>query len=237
MSLSTGTLYIIDDDPQARAALARLLRAAGYQTRSFASAREFLAARAHEENSAGVLILDLAMPGMNGLELQQALSRAGCRRPIIFLSGQGDIPKSVRAMKDGAVNFLTKPVDARELFAAVEEALLIDAAERTASVVRHGVVERIATLTPRERQVLGQLVSGKINKQIAAALGTAEKTVKVHRSRVMRKMHAGSIVELVKLASLAGIQSGMSDGISREIPSGIPKAIAVRSSHAQPRQH
>ena len=227
MSLSTGTLYIVDDDAQTRVALARLLRAAGYQTRSFASAREFLTARAHEETSAGVLILDLAMPGMGGLELQQTLSRAAYRRPIVFLSGQGDIPKSVRAMKEGAVNFLTKPVDARELFAAVEEALVIDAAERTAWVVRHGVVERIATLTPRERQVLGQLVSGKINKQIAAALGTAEKTVKVHRSRVMRKMHAGSIVELVKLASLAGIQSGM--------PHGLPSSL--RSSLAQPSRH
>jgi FixJ family two-component response regulator len=207
MSSPTGTVYIVDDDPQARAALARLLRAAGYLTRSYESAAEFLAA--HVEQAPGCLILDLAMPGMSGLELQQALRKAGCRRPIVFLSGKGDISKTVCAMKGGAVNFLTKPVDAHELFAAVEEALTQDAAERSAWVARHGVAQRIATLTPRERQVLAQLVTGKINKQIAAALGTAEKTVKVHRSRVMRKMHAGSIVELVKLASLAGIQSGM----------------------------
>ncbi|HWG31827.1 MAG TPA: response regulator [Steroidobacteraceae bacterium] len=224
MSLSADTLYIVDDDAQARAALVRLLRAAGYQTRAFGSASEFLEAHAHLERAPGCLLLDLAMPEMSGLELQQALCRAGCRRPIVFLSGRGDISKSVRAMKGGAVNFLTKPVDARELFAAVEEALAIDAAERSAWVVRHGVVERIATLTPRERQVLGQLVSGKINKQIAAALGTAEKTVKVHRSRVMRKMHAGSIVELVKLASLVGIQSGISPLLGASAPTA-PAAV------------
>ena len=229
MSSATGTVYVVDDDPQARAALARLLRSAGYQTRSFASAGEFLAA--HLEQAPGCLILDLAMPGMSGLELQQALLKAGCRRPIVFLSGKGDISQTVCAMKGGAVNFLTKPVDARELFATVEEALTLDAAERIARVARHGVAERIATLTPRERQVLGQLVSGKINKQIAAALGTAEKTVKVHRSRVMRKMHANSIVELVKLATLAGIHSGMPAGI----PSGLPGMVA--SAQMSSRQH
>ncbi len=234
MSSATGTVYIVDDDPQARAGLARLLRAAGYQTRSFGSAGEFLAEQGRIEQTAGVLILDLAMPGMSGLQLQQALGRAGCRRPIVFLSGRGDISQSVSAMKRGAVNFLTKPVDAHELFAAVEEGLLIDAAERTALMARHGVAERIATLTPRERQVLGHLVLGKINKQIAAALGTAEKTVKVHRSRVMRKMHAGSIVELVKLASLAGIHSAATHGI----PAGGPVAsVAVQPSVAQPSSH
>jgi FixJ family two-component response regulator len=222
MSGSTGILYIVDDDAQARAALGRLLRAAGYQTRAFGSATEFLQMHAHLQQAPGCLILDLAMPDMSGLELQQALRRAGCRRPIVFLSGKADIPKSVSAMKRGAVNFLTKPVDAPELFAAVEEALAIDAAERTAWLARHGVVERLATLTPRERQVLGQLVAGKINKQIAAELGTAEKTVKVHRSRVMRKMHAGSIVELVKLASLVD-----------ELPSG-GMACAAPTAAASP---
>ena len=205
MSVSKGTLYIVDDEPQVRGALARLLRSAGYQTHGFGSAGEFLAA--HLEESAGCLILDLAMPGMSGLELQQSLRRAGCPRPIIFLSGKGDIRKSVRAMKSGAVNFLTKPIDVRELLPAVEEALHLDSAERAAWMERHGVSERIATLTPRERQVLSQVVTGKINKQIAADLGTAEKTVKVHRSRVMRKMHAASLVELVELASVVGIRA------------------------------
>ena len=213
MSISPGTLYIVDDDPEVRKALGRLLRTAGYPTRTFGSAGDFLAA--HVENSAGCLILDLAMPGMSGLDLQQSLLTAGCPRPIVFLSGKGDISKSVRAMKRGAVNFLTKPVDVRELLAAVEEALRIDAQARAAWTERHGVTERIATLTPRERQVLSQVVSGKINKQIAADLGTAEKTVKVHRSRVMRKMNAASLVELVKLASLAGFQSAVQAGARR----------------------
>jgi FixJ family two-component response regulator len=203
MKKPAGTLFIVDDDAQVRRSLSRLLRACGYLTRTFASAPDFLAE--HDPAVPGCLILDLAMPGMGGLELQEALATSSYRRPIIFLTGRGDISKSVHAMKSGAVNFLTKPVDIPDLTAAVEEALEIDAAERAAWLERHGAAERFATLTPRERQVLRHVVSGKINKQIAADLGTAEKTIKVHRSRVMRKMHAGSLVELVKLASLAGI--------------------------------
>jgi len=203
MKKPAGTLFIVDDDAQVRRSLSRLLRACGYLTRTFASAPDFLAE--HDPAVPGCLILDLAMPGMGGLELQEALATSSYRRPIIFLTGRGDISKSVHAMKSGAVNFLTKPVDIPDLTAAVEEALEIDAAERAAWLERHGAAERFATLTPRELQVLRHVVSGKINKQIAADLGTAEKTIKVHRSRVMRKMHAGSLVELVKLASLAGI--------------------------------
>jgi FixJ family two-component response regulator len=203
MKKPAGTLFIVDDDAQVRRSLSRLLRGCGYLTRTFASAPDFLAE--HDPAVPGCLILDLAMPGMGGLELQEALATSSYRRPIIFLTGRGDISKSVHAMKSGAVNFLTKPVDIPDLTAAVEEALEIDAAERAAWLERHGAAERFATLTPRERQVLRHVVSGKINKQIAADLGTAEKTIKVHRSRVMRKMHAGSLVELVKLASLAGI--------------------------------
>jgi FixJ family two-component response regulator len=200
----SGTLFIVDDEAEMRRSLTRLLRSAGYTTRAYATATDFLSA--HDPAAPGCLILDMALPGMNGLELQQTLTSTGCRRPIIFLSGRSDIPKSVRAMKSGAVNFLTKPVEMHDLIEAVDEALTIDEAERAASSERHGVTERLATLTPRERQVLGHVVSGRINKQIAADLGTAEKTIKVHRSRVMRKMHAGSLVELVKLASLVGIQ-------------------------------
>lgn len=199
-------LYIVDDDPEVRRALARLLRAAGYTTRSFSSASEFLIS-GEARLSAGCIILDLAMPGLNGLELQQCLSTYGCHRPIIFLTGNGDISKSVRAMKAGAVNFLTKPVDDNELLAAVEEGLRVDAAERAAWSTRHSVSERLNTLTRRERQVFEQVVMGRLNKQIAAELGIVEKTIKVHRARVMRKMHAGSIVELVHLASLVGVDS------------------------------
>jgi FixJ family two-component response regulator len=197
-------LYIVDDEPEVRRALARLLRAAGYTTRSFGSASEFLVS-GEARLSAGCIILDLAMPGLNGLELQACLAAYGCHRPIIFLTGNGDISKTVRAMKAGAVNFLTKPVDDRELLAAVEEALRVDAADRAAWSTRHSVSERLSTLTRRERQVFEQVVAGRLNKQIAAELGIVEKTIKVHRARVMRKMHAGSIVELVHLASVVGV--------------------------------
>jgi FixJ family two-component response regulator len=199
-------LYIVDDDPEVRRALARLLRSAGYATRSFGSASEFLVS-GEARFSAGCIILDLAMPGLNGLELQVYLSSSGFHRPIIFLSGNGDISKSVRAMKAGAVNFLTKPVDERELLQAVEEALRVDAAGRAVWSTRHCVSERLATLTRRERQVFEYVVAGRLNKQIAADLGIVEKTIKVHRGRMMHKMNASSIVELVHLASLVGVDS------------------------------
>lgn len=206
MNAIPTVLYIVDDDPEVRRALARLLRAAGYTTRSFGSASEFLAS-GEARLSAGCIILDLAMPGLNGLELQECLTEYGCHRPIIFLTGNGDISKTVRAMKAGAVNFLTKPVDDRELLAAVEEALRVDAAGRAAWSTRHSVSERLSTLTRRERQVFEQVVAGRLNKQIAAELGIVEKTIKVHRARVMRKMNAGSIVELVHLASVVGVDT------------------------------
>jgi FixJ family two-component response regulator len=209
-------VYIVDDDPEVRRALARLLRAAGYTTRSFGSASEFLVS-GEARLCAGCIILDLAMPGLNGLELQQCLTESGCHRPIIFLTGNGDISKTVRAMKAGAVNFLTKPVDDRELLAAVEEALRLDAAGRAAWSTRHLVSERLNTLTRRERQVFEQVVAGRLNKQIAAELGIVEKTIKVHRARVMRKMQAGSIVELVHLASVAGVDSWPAPG-SQPLP-------------------
>jgi FixJ family two-component response regulator len=199
-------LYIVDDDPEVRRALARLLRSAGYATRSFGSAGEFLLS-SEARFSAGCIILDLAMPGLNGLELQEYLSSSGFHRPIIFLTGNGDISKSVRAMKAGAVNFLTKPVDERELLQAVEEALRVDAAARAVWSTRLSVSERLATLTRRERQVFEYVVAGRLNKQIAADLGIVEKTIKVHRGRMMHKMNAASIVELVHLASLAGVDS------------------------------
>src|SRR5262245_34012146 len=176
----------------------------GYTTRSFGSAGEFLGS-GEARMSAGCIILDLAMPGLNGLELQQCLSASGCHRPIIFLTGNGDISKSVRAMKAGAVNFLTKPVDDHELLKAVEEALRVDVSVRARWSSRHSASEKLDTLTPRERQVFEKVVAGRLNKQIAAELGIVEKTIKVHRSRMMRKMNASSVVELVHLATLAGV--------------------------------
>lgn len=198
-----GTVFIVDDDPDVRRALERLLHAESYVTRAFGSALDFLTQ--HEPEQAGCIILDVAMPGLDGLQLQQHLAAAGLRRPIIFISGRSDIPKSVRAMKAGAVNFLTKPVDAGELLAAVREALAVDAARRAECSSRDAAAALLATLTRRERQVLEKVIAGRLNKQIAAELGTVEKTIKVHRSRVMRKMRAGSLPELVQLAQLAGV--------------------------------
>lgn len=197
-------IYIVDDDPEVRKALSRLLRSAGYTARLFGSAGEFLVS-GEARCSPGCIILDLAMPGLNGLELQEHLATADCPRPIIFLTGNGDISKSVRAMKAGAVNFLTKPVDDHELLKAVEEALLVDASVRAMWSSRHSASEKLDTLTPRERQVFEKVVAGRLNKQIAAELGIVEKTIKVHRSRMMRKMNASSVVDLVHLASLAGV--------------------------------
>jgi FixJ family two-component response regulator len=197
-------IYIVDDDADVRRALSRLLRSAGYTTRLFGSAGEFLVS-GEARYSAGCIILDLAMPGLNGLELQEHLAASDCHRPIIFLTGNGDISKSVRAMKAGAVNFLTKPVDDHELLKAVEEALRVDVSVRARWSSRHSVAEKLDTLTPRERQVFEKVVAGRLNKQIAAELGIVEKTIKVHRSRMMRKMNATSVVDLVHLASLAGV--------------------------------
>jgi FixJ family two-component response regulator len=197
-------IYIVDDEADVRRALSRLLRSAGYATRLFGSAGEFLVS-GEARFSAGCIILDLAMPDLNGLELQEHLATSDCHRPIIFLTGNGDISKSVRAMKAGAVNFLTKPIDDNELLKAVEEALRVDASVRALSNLRHSASEKLDTLTPRERQVFEKVVAGRLNKQIAADLGIVEKTIKVHRSRMMRKMHATSVVDLVHLASLAGV--------------------------------
>jgi FixJ family two-component response regulator len=201
-------IYIVDDEADVRKALSRLLRSAGYTTRLFGSAGEFLVS-GEARLSAGCIILDLAMPGLNGLELQEHLSTSDCHRPIIFLTGNGDISKSVRAMKAGAVNFLTKPVDDHELLKAVEEALRVDASVRAMWSLRHSAFAKLDTLTPRERQVFEKVVAGRLNKQIAAELGIVEKTIKVHRSRMMRKMNATSVVDLVHLASLAGVNSNI----------------------------
>jgi FixJ family two-component response regulator len=208
MNLQTqqpGTVYIVDDDPDVCRAVGRLVRGAGYDVREFNSAREFLVA--HEPEPPGCLLLDLSMPDVDGLQLQQSLAASGCLRPIVFLTANGDVHNTVRAMKAGAVNFLTKPVDREELVAALAEALARDAAGRAAWETRNTIIGRIATLTPRERQVFAKVVAGRLNKQIAAELGTVEKTIKVHRSRVMQKLHAASLIQLIEIAKLAGIKS------------------------------
>ena len=201
----SGTVYIVDDDPDVCRAVGRLVRGAGYEVREFNSAREFLVA--HEPEPPGCLLLDLSMPDVDGLQLQQSLVAAGCHRPIVFLTANGDVHNTVLAMKAGAVNFLTKPVDRDELVAALAEALERDAAGRAAWETRNTIIGRIATLTPRERQVFEKVVAGRLNKQIAAELGTVEKTIKVHRARVMQKLHATSLIQLIGIAKLAGIKS------------------------------
>jgi FixJ family two-component response regulator len=181
-----------------------LLHASQFNVVTFGSPQEFL--ERHDPHTPGCLVLDVAMPGLNGLELQEALTVKGSAIPIIFLTGHGDIPMSVQAMKGGALDFLTKPVHDEDLLKAVEAALEKDRIERQSRAELDDIRKRLATLTPREREVLTHVVSGQLNKQIANDLGTVEKTIKVHRARVMEKMKVGSVAELVRLTERAGIE-------------------------------
>jgi FixJ family two-component response regulator len=191
----------VDDDAAVLKSLDRLLRSAGFAVRTFSSSQDFL--KLHDGTAPGCVVLDLSMPGLDGLQLQQALARAGDVCPVIFITGFGDVPTSVRAMKAGAVDFLTKPFDREQLLAAVRIAIDRDRSARAARAERSSIGVRVATLTPREREVMVHVVAGHLNKQIAAELGIAEKTVKVHRARVMKKMGAGSVAELVTMVSSA----------------------------------
>jgi FixJ family two-component response regulator len=203
MDKSQATIFIVDDDVDVCRALGRLLRSAGYDTRVFHSSVEFL--EGHDPQPHGCIILDISMPEYDGLEVQAVLRSAGCPHPIIFLTANGSIPCTVAAIRAGAVNFLTKPFEEKLLFEAVEEALRINAAQRQSSIARRAIADRLDTLTPREREVMEHVVRGRLNKQIAADLGTVEKTIKVHRGRVMQKMGARSLAELVQLASSVGV--------------------------------
>jgi FixJ family two-component response regulator len=197
------TVFIVDDYAPVRSSISRLLRAAGFAVAAFASAQEFLAQ--YDPAIWGCLVLDVAMPALNGLDLQRILAKKGSVLPIIFLTGHGDIPKSVRAMKHGASDFLTKPVDDEDLLAAIRVAIEKDRALRRRQTELSEIRARLATLTPREREVLEHVVTGKLNKQIARDLGTVEQTVKVHRGRVMQKLKVHSVAELVRLTERCGI--------------------------------
>jgi FixJ family two-component response regulator len=203
-SLVPPTVFIVDDDPAVLKSLSRLLRSASLAVATFSSPRDFL--DRHDPNALGCLVLDVAMPGLNGLELQQALIARGHELAIIFLTGHADIPMSVKAMKRGAVDFLTKPVDDDDLLQAIRVAIEKDRLRRQAHAEVAEIQQRLATLTPREREVLQHVISGHLNKQTAADLGTVEKTIKVHRARVMEKMKVHSVAELVHLAERAGIR-------------------------------
>jgi FixJ family two-component response regulator len=194
---------VVDDDPSVLRALTRLISAAGLEARAFATPAAFL--QAHDPATPGCLVLDLALPGLNGLELQEALAVSDCARPIVFITGRGDVPTSVRAMKGGAVDFLTKPVNDRDLLAAVRHAIEIDRVAREVQAETGALKQRLASLTPREREVLVHVVAGRLNKQIAADLGTVEKTIKVHRARIMEKMAVRSLADLVRMAERSGI--------------------------------
>jgi FixJ family two-component response regulator len=201
MSDAHPTVFLLDDDPAVLVALERMLNVSGFQVRACVSAVQFLAE--HDPDAPGCLVADVRMPGMDGLELQRALRARGCDRPIVFITGQGDIPTTVRAMKAGAVTFLSKPVPGAELVAAINEALARDAQQRVEQCEWLEVSKRLASLTPREHQVLDLVATGLLNKQIAARLGAAEKTIKVHRRRIMQKMQARTATALVGLLSRA----------------------------------
>jgi len=191
------TVFVVDDYAPVRGCISRLLRAAGFAVAAFASAEEFLAQ--YDPHMLGCLVLDLAMPALSGLELQNILAEKGSLLPIIFLTAHGDIPKSVQAMKHGASDFLTKPVDDADLLAAVRVAIEKHHALQRERTELSETRARLASLTPREREVLEYVVAGKLNKQIAGELGTAEQTVKFHRGHVMQKMKAHSVAELAQL--------------------------------------
>jgi FixJ family two-component response regulator len=197
------TVFLVDDDAGVLKGLSRLLRARGYDVQAFSSPQAFLAG--HDGSIPGCAVFDVSMPGLDGLELQRALSAGGSQRPVIFLTGKGDIPTSVRAMRAGAVDFLTKPVNDDDLLAAIARAVKQDADTRHASAELDSVNARFAILTPREREVMTHVIAGRLNKQIAGDLGTVEKTIKVHRGRVMEKLGVRSVAELVRLAEKAGI--------------------------------
>jgi FixJ family two-component response regulator len=203
MTKTPDTVFVIDDDAAVREALQSLLRSVGLKVATFASARDFLTSQ--RPDAPACLVLDVRLPGLSGLDLQRELAAAQLDIPIIFITGHGDIPMTVRAMKAGAVEFLTKPFRDQDLLDAIAQALERDRAARAQRAGLAELHERYAELTAREREVMGLVVSGLLNKQIAAELGISEITIKVHRGQVMQKMGAESVADLVRMADKLGI--------------------------------
>ena len=216
MTSPVPTVFVVDDDASVRRALTRLFTSVGIRVETFAGAADFIARRPGNEH--GCLLLDIKMPTTTGLELQQQLEGAGISMPVIFLSAHADVPVTVRAMKDGALEVFTKPFQADALVAAVHRAIAVDA-ERRHERTEYGLLrQRFDTLTPREQAVMGQVVTGLLNKQVAGIMGTSEKTVKVHRARVMAKMEASSLPDLVRMADRLGLPSGSPKPPEAEVP-------------------
>jgi FixJ family two-component response regulator len=204
MSAAESTVFVIDDEPSVRKSLGRLLKAAGYRVEAFASAREFL--QREPDAGVGCLVLDVQMPELNGLELQHALTETDHSLPIIFITGHGDIPMSVRAMRAGAIDFLSKPFDEKDLLGAIDRALDSARLQSKQRAESTDIKRLLMTLTPREHEVLLQVITGQPNKQIAATLGASEKTIKVHRGRMMHKLQVQSVADLVRLCEKVGIR-------------------------------
>jgi len=203
MAGTDSIVFVIDDDPSFRRSTQLLIESAGFDVNGFASAEEFL--QSLRSNVPACLLLDVRLPRISGLDLQQELSKAGIQIPIIFITGHGDIPMTVQALKAGAVEFLTKPFREQELLDAIRRAIDSDRAARLERAKLADLRGRYESLTPREREVMGHVVSGTLNKQIADELGRTEKTIKVHRHQIMQKMHARSLADLVRMAERLGI--------------------------------
>jgi len=203
MSETDAMVFVVDDDAPMRESLKNLIRSVGLRVELFSSAQEFL--RSKRLDLSSCLVLDVRLPGLSGLDLQKRTTEAGMEIPIIFITGHGDIPMSVRAMKAGAVEFLTKPFRDQDLLDSIQEALERDRKAREERAALQELRSRFASLTPREREVMERVVAGLLNKQIGAELGTSETTVKIHRHQVMEKMGAGSLPELVRMADRLGI--------------------------------